>query len=249
MPQSLKTSRDGRVLYLKLNRPEKRNALSYDLCVNLVEAMESAGSDPSVGAILLCAEGRTFCAGMDLDEILTPADGAIAAIHERLFTVGSRVFKPIVAAVDGAALAGGAGLLANAHIVVASEVSSFGLTEIRIGLWPFLIFRAVCLAIGERRTLELTITGRIFEAEEALDIGLIHHIGPVELAEELAAAAAAMSPDALRAGLQFANEIRGQSWAEAGAASIRYRGELFRSARFQESVLAFREKRPPRTGG
>ena len=243
MPQSLETSRDGRVLRLKMNRPEKRNALNYDLCRNLVEAMESAESDAAVGAILLRGEGPSFCAGMDLEEILTPADEAIGAIHERLFTIGSRVFKPIIAAVDGAALAGGVGLLANAHIVVASEISTFGLTEIRIGLWPFLIFRAVSLAIGERRTVELTVTGRIFHAAEAREIGLVHHIGPLERAEELAAAAAAMSPEALRAGLQFVDEIRGQAWPVAGAASIRYRNELFRSARFQEGVRDFRAKR------
>jgi enoyl-CoA hydratase/carnithine racemase len=239
----LEVSRGGRVLRLKLNRPKKRNALNYELCLSLAEAIEGADADPSVGAILITAEGPAFSAGMDLDEILTPRDSAIAAIHERLFTIGTRVSKPIVAGIAGPALAGGMGLAANAHVVVATEASTFGLTEIRIGLWPFLIFRAVSLAIGERRAVELSITGRVFGAAEALAMGLVHEIAPAGRADEIAAGIAERNPDAFRTGLQFVNEIRGRNWKEAGEASIRHRAELFQSAGFQESVAAFREKR------
>src|ERR1700730_3014534 len=170
----LESSRDGRVLRLTLNRPEKRNALNGALCKELVEAIEEGDRDPGVGAILVRGAGKSFCAGMDLDEMLTPAEADLGVAHERLFTIGRRVTTPIIAAVQGAALAGGTGLAANAHIVVASEDATFGLTEIRISLWPFIIFRAIVEAIGERRAVELSITGRIIDAREATSIGLAH---------------------------------------------------------------------------
>src|SRR5260370_23172508 len=147
---SLAASREGRLLRLVLNRPDKRNALNGALCGELVAAIEEGDRDPGVGAILLSGAGKSFCAGMDLDEMLTPAEAELGEVHERLFTIGHRVTTPIIAAVHGAALAGGTGLAANAHIVVASEDATFGLTEIRIGLLPFVIFRAVGAGLRRR---------------------------------------------------------------------------------------------------
>src|SRR5205807_7347899 len=115
----LQGSREGRLLRLTLNRPEKRNALNGALCRELVAAIEQGDQDPGVGAILISGAGKSFCAGMDLDEMLTPAEVELGEAHERLFTIGHRVTTPIIAAVHGAALAGGTGLAANAHIVVA----------------------------------------------------------------------------------------------------------------------------------
>ncbi len=172
MSDTVHTVSDGRLLRLTLNRPQKRNALNLELCRALVEALEGADRDPKIGAILLSANGPSFCAGMDLHEIDHVDDGALSLVHEQLFTIGARLSKPLVAAVHGAALAGGTGLVANCHIVVASEDATFGLTEIRLGLWPFLVFRAVAAAIGERRATELSLTGRIFGAGEAQEIGL-----------------------------------------------------------------------------
>ena len=88
------------------------------------------------------------------------------ALHEQLFTIGVRLEKPMVAAVHGAALGGGTGLVANCHVVVALRDAAFGLTEIRLGLWPFLVFRAVAAALGERRAMELALTGRVFRARK-----------------------------------------------------------------------------------
>src|SRR5437016_5093195 len=246
----LKASREGGVLRLTLDRPEKRNALNGALCRELVAAMETAGQDPGVRAILLSGAGSSFCSGMDLTEMLTPEASALADVHERLFTIGRRVGVPIVAAVHGAALAGGTGLAANAHIAIASEDATFGLTEIRIGLWPFVIFRAVCAAVGERRAVELGITGRILEAREALSLGLVHQVTPgdelLARAAEIAAAVAAASPQAMRSGLRFVADTRDLSWEQAGELAQRTRQELFRTADFAEGIRAFREKRPPK---
>ena len=243
----LQASREGRVVRLTLNRPEKRNALNGALCRELVAAIEDADRDPSVGAILLQGAGKSFCAGMDLDEMLTPAEAQLGEAHERLFTIGHRVTTPIIAAIHGAALAGGTGLAANCHIVVASEDATFGLTEIRIGLWPFVIFRAIVEAVGERRAVELGMTGRIVDAREAVSIGLAHRVTSEvnATAAELAATIAEASPQALRTGLRFVAETRGLEWDTAGKLAQRFRRELFTTADFAEGLRAFREKRKP----
>lgn len=249
----IEASPHERVLRIALNRPEKRNALNAELCRELSAALEAADSDPSIGAILLCANGKAFCAGMDLREAAradTRSDPhALSQIHERLFTVHARLTKPLVAAVRGAALAGGTGLAANAHVAVAAEDATFGLTEIRVGLWPFLIFRSVTLAIGERRAVELALTGRIFSAQEALGFGLIHQVfaeaevesAAMKIAQRLSQSSAA----AMRSGLEYAQEIRGRSWREAGDIGRRIREQVLQSGDFEEGVAAFMGKRTP----
>src|SRR3954465_13943610 len=92
----LNASREGRVLKLVLNRPEKRNALNGRLCRELVAAIEDAGQDDGVGAILLSGAGAAFCAGMDLDEMLTPEAASLAEAHERLFSIGRRLTVPLI---------------------------------------------------------------------------------------------------------------------------------------------------------
>ncbi|MDW8354132.1 MAG: enoyl-CoA hydratase/isomerase family protein [Bryobacterales bacterium] len=236
------------VLRLTLARPEKRNALTFAMCRELVQAFEQADRDTAVGAVLLQGEGKAFCAGMDLEEALQPDAAAQAAVHEPLFTVGLRTRKPIVAAVHGPALGGGAGLVANAHIVIASEEASFGLTEVRLGLWPFVVFRAVAWAVGERRTLELALTGRIFGADEAQRLGLVHEVVPASLLAEratsIAATLAASSQEAVRLGLEFVHRTRGMSVEQAGALAGEFRARAFASRDFAEGVRAFRERRP-----
>jgi enoyl-CoA hydratase/carnithine racemase len=248
MSEILYSGREGRVLRLTLNRPEKRNALSAALCRELVEALEAAENDPGVGAILLAANGKSFCAGMDLAELGAVSTAEIDLAQERLFTLGARLTKPIVAAIQGPALGGGTGLVANCHIVVASPEATFGLTEIHLGLWPFLVFRAVTAALGERRTVELALTGRVFGAPEAREMGLVHEVAPdaAARAAETAAAVAGQSPTALGIGMAFVREVRGADWQTAGEIARRIRGETFRSRDFHEGIRAFREKRPPR---
>jgi enoyl-CoA hydratase/carnithine racemase len=251
MPESLETSRHGRVLRVVLNRPEKRNALNAQLCRDLVRTLEQGFHDDAVGAILLSANGKHFCAGMDLSEVSAATapdiNEAISAAQEQLFTIGARADKPIVAAVAGASLGGGMGLVGNCHIVVAHPEATFGLTEIRIGLWPFLVFRALAAGLGERRVLELALTGRIFPASEAKEMGLVQELAadPQARAAEIARSLADSSPTTIRSGLAFAREVRGRDWATAGEIAHRARDQVFRSADFAEGLAAFREKRPP----
>ncbi|MBV8733025.1 MAG: enoyl-CoA hydratase/isomerase family protein, partial [Acidobacteriia bacterium] len=107
MSEVLETSREGRVLRVALNRPEKRNALNAQLCRNLVAALEQGFNDAAIGAILLSGNGKHFCAGMDLSEISTQTADEISVVQEQLFTIGARAAKPIVVAASGASLGGG----------------------------------------------------------------------------------------------------------------------------------------------
>lgn len=245
----IETTQNERVLRIALNRPEKRNALSLDLCRELVSTLDDADSDRRIGAVLLCGNGKSFCAGMDLTEAGTAHPAALSQIHEQLFTVQTRITKPIVAAVHGAALAGGMGLAANAHIVVASEDATFGLTEIRIGLWPFLIFPAVALAIGERRAVELALTGRIAGAREALNWGLAHQVVSGPKTESTASAIAKQlsesSSVALRSGLEYVQDTRGLNEADAGQIGRRIRDQVLQGDDFAEGLKAFLSKRAP----
>ncbi len=247
---SLQISREGRVLRIALNRPAKRNALKSGMCHELVEAISDAETDRSIGAILLEGAGDVFCAGMDLDEVLLPGAAEQTKIHEDLFSLGARLVKPIVAAVQGAALGGGIGLIANAHVVVAAHGTSFGLTEIRTGMWPFVVFRSVSVAIGERRALELSLTGRIFGTTEALQYGLVQHVTPaIELDDRASAIAGGLansSPETIRRGMSMVRESRELNWKDACELALSARARAFASPDFAEGVRAFKEKRQPR---
>jgi enoyl-CoA hydratase/carnithine racemase len=247
MSDILEISRSGRVLTLRLNRPDKRNALNAELCGLLVQAMDDADADPAIGAIVLAANGPAFSAGMDLTEIRPENSGELNVVHEQLFTAGARLVKPVIGAVAGPALAGGTGLVANCHIAVGAEHATFGLTEIRIGLWPFLVFRAVTAAVGERRAMEMALSGRTFGAHEAKEIGLIHDVAhdAAGRAHDIAEAIASSSPTAVHSGMAFVREVRGRSWKDAGEIARRCRDELFQSADFREGIRAFHAKQRP----
>jgi enoyl-CoA hydratase/carnithine racemase len=186
---------------------------------------------------------------MDLDEAVSSHDQQMEAAHEELFSVGARSLKPIVVAANGTALGGGLGLVAQGHVVLAEEGAVFGLPEIRIGLWPLLVYRSVSAALGPRRTLELSLTGQPFKAEEAFEWGLVCRVCPhAELADRAYSVArqiAKASPDAISCGMRYVRDAAGKSWSEAGRLAAELRKELMQSADFREGVEAFKHKREP----
>jgi len=234
-----------RVLHLTLNRPTKRNALTLQMCKEIVAAVKSAEHRNDIGCTLISAAGNVFCAGMDLSE--GPDVSEMLAVHEELFTLGAKARKPIVVGVNGAALAGGMGLVAQGHVVVASPNAVFGLPEVRIGFWPFVVYRAVEAAIGSRRTLALSLTGKSFPAQRALDWGLVHQIQEAaelhDASKGLAREIAKSSPMAITSGMKYVLEADGKSSQEAGEIAARLRAELMDSGDYKEGTAAFREKR------
>ncbi len=249
MSEILLISREKRLARLTLNRPEKRNALNLELCRLLVEAILAAEADRGVGAILLEGNGPVFCAGMDLDEATEVDPETAATLHVELFSLGAKLSKPLIAAVQGSALAGGLGLVANAHVALASDDAHFGLTETRIGLWPYTIFRAVAASTGQKRAVEMAITGRLLSAQEALAVGLVHHLAPTgqlsQKARLLAGHLADGSASAVAEGLAFVRETSHQDEQTAGRTALKYRCKAQNSADFLEGVRAWRQKRNP----
>ena len=238
----LETKQEGRVLRVWLNRAEGRNLLTTQLCRELVQALDGAEKDPGVGSVLLAGRGACFCAGMDLSDLARGDVEKVGRLQETLFTVGSRLTKPLIAAVHGPALGGGTGVVANCHVAIAAEDATFGITGIRMGLWPFVFFHAVAASVGERRTLALAITGELLDAAEAQRIGLVHRVVPIEEVEpqalEIAQTVANYSPNTLRSGLGFVHALQGQPWKAAATAGRLLRDEFFKSAEFQANLKA-----------
>jgi enoyl-CoA hydratase/carnithine racemase len=189
---TLRIEQDGRLCRIALASPDKRNTLDAAACRDLLHELLDAAANQGTGAILLEADGPIFCAGAEPDT-------------DDLFSIGRSMAKPLVAAVQGVAVAGGLALVANAHVVVAAQGSSFGITGIREGKWSAAAIRAIGFAVGERRALELGLTGRIFSTPEALAWGLVQYVAPVfeldDRAMEIAMALANASPTAVREAL------------------------------------------------
>ena len=247
---NLLISNTQRVLHLVLNRPGKRNALDVGLCREIVAIISEAQQRDDIGCILIGAAGAVFCSGMDLDEASKIGEAELSAVHEALFTLGSQSLKPIVMVVHGPALGGGLGLVAQGHIVFAGDGAIFGLPEIRVGLWPFLVYRSVSAALGQRRTLELSLTGQSFTAQQACNWGLVHRVCPEpelqDLAVLMARNLAKASPLALSSGMQYLRDSVGKPWNESGEIAKAFRSKLMESADFKEGRLAFKQKRQPR---
>jgi enoyl-CoA hydratase/carnithine racemase len=162
----IRTEQDGRVRRVRLAAPERRNVIDASMSVALLEALKDAEADAETGAILIEAEGPIFCGGASQD-----ADPGI-------FQIGLHSTKPIVTAVQGVALGAGLALIAAAHVAFAAQGSSFGFVDIREGRWNKDLFQALARCIGDRRALELGLTGRIFTAPDALSWGLVHYVTP-----------------------------------------------------------------------
>jgi len=249
MTDIVETKLEGRVLRVCLNRPEQRNSLTMQLCKELVQTFDRVQRDGSVGSVLLTGMGDCFCAGMEIKEIAKGDLASVSRVQETLFTIGARLTKPLIGAVQGVALGSGMGLVANCHVAIAAENATFGLTGIRFGLWPFVIFPAVSAAVGQRRALAMTMTGEVISAAEALRIGLVHQVVPVAEVEQraldLAQTVANFSLNAMHCGLDFAHEIQGQTWRAASCKASRVREQYLNSADFQADLSAFLNQKKP----
>ena len=164
---------DG-VLTLRLNRPDKRNALSAALLGLLSRELERADLDADVRVVVIRGEGKDFCAGADLDELLasadrTPAENEAAAlVLGDVFIQMRKIPKPVVAVIHGRALAGGAGLVTGCDIALAMESARLGYPEIQRGFVPAMVMTMLRRAVGEKIAFDLAATGRVLTATEAM---------------------------------------------------------------------------------
>jgi enoyl-CoA hydratase len=248
--------RDGHVLVVTLNRPQARNALSGPMMAIMREAWDQVDADPSIRVCVLTGAGGSFCAGADLKAMTRshPGDsfsggGWDLSVIEPLLK-GRRLTKPLIAAVEGAAIAGGTEILQATDIRVAGESARFGVSEPRWGLFP-LGGSAVRLPrqIPYTVAADLLLTGRHITAAEALSIGLIGHVVPdgqaLARAMELAGLIAANGPLAVQAILRTMRETEGMPENQAFTVDARLGMEVFASEDAKEGPRAFAEKRKP----
>lgn len=197
----------GSVLLLRLNRPDKRNALSVALCTALVEALQAAEEDAAVAAVVLAGEGAGFCAGGDLEERRVLADDpaawqARAALADAVLAAPGATAKPVVAAVHGRVVGMGASLMLGCDMVVAAEDALITWPEARHGIWPALVAPQLLRHLGPKDAFEVLATGRAMGAVEARALRLVNRVvacdALLDAACALALAAAQYGPESLR---------------------------------------------------
>jgi enoyl-CoA hydratase len=249
--------RRGHVLIVTMNRPQARNALSGPMMELMRQAWDTVDSDPEIRVCVLTGAGGAFCAGADLKAMTSSHPGdrfqggdLDVSVIEPLLK-GRRLSKPLIAAVEGPAVAGGTEILQACDIRVAGASARFGVSEARWGLFP-LGGSAVRLPrqIPYTVAADLLLTGRHITAAEALSIGLIGHVVPdgqaLEAALEIAAAIAANGPVAVRAILRVIRETEGMAENEAFTLEAKVGMAVFASEDAKEGPRAFAEKRQPR---
>src|SRR6201987_5042334 len=247
--------RRGHILIVTMNRPQARNALSGPMMALMRQAWDQVDSDPGIRVCVMTGAGGAFCAGADLKAMTSDHPGSRMgefdpSVIEPLLK-GRRLTKPLIAAVEGPAIAGGTEILQACDIRVAGESARFGVSEARWGLFP-LGGSAVRLPRQIPYTLaaDLLLTGRHITAAEALSVGLIGHVVPdgqaLGKALEIAAAIAANGPVAVRAILRVIRETEGMAENEAFALEAKVGVAVFASEAPKEGAGAFAEKRQPR---
>jgi enoyl-CoA hydratase/carnithine racemase len=244
--------RRGHVLIVTMNRPHARNALSGPMLALMRQAWDQVDSDPGIRACVLTGAGGAFCAGADLKAMneAHPGDGGFDPSVLEPLLKGRRLTKPLIAAVEGPAIAGGTEILQATDIRVAGESARFGISEARWGLFP-LGGSAVRLVRQIPYTIaaDLLLTGRHITAAEALRIGLIGHVVPdgqaAARALEIADQIAANGPVAVRAILRTIRETEAMPEDEAFTVEAQIGLDVFRSEDAKEGPRAFAEKRKP----
>ena len=251
--------RDG-IFTVTLNRPEKRNAISYELIDDLLRALAEAEKS-AAQVLIITGSGKAFCAGMDLDNLkaLSAANKKLADHVEdsrtmaRLFRTLYDFPKPSIAAVNGAAIAGGTGIATLCDITIAVPEAKFGYTEVRIGFVPAIVSTFLMRQVGEKQARDLLLTGRLIDAAEAYRIGLINEVVAAEnlmtRAHEIAGLLLENSPASVRATKELLSRNVNAELDQQIEAAVEQNARMRLTADFREGVNSFLEKRKPRWSG
>lgn len=245
---------DG-VVTITLNRPEKRNALNAAMINELTRAFEAAANAPACGVVLLTGAGNAFCAGMDLahlESLAAKTQEEHRADTEQIARLLRALYdlpKPTIAAVNGAAVAGGMGLATVCDFTLAAPEAKFGYTEVRIGFIPAIVSTFLRQQVGDKRARDLLLTGRQIQAQEAFEMGLVTRvISAPELMDEARALAEKLlqnSPQAMAATKRLLSAHARARLDDEIEAAIEANVEARATEDFKEGVRAFLEKRKP----
>jgi methylglutaconyl-CoA hydratase len=245
---------DG-VLTITLNRPDKRNALNPVMMEELTAALALAGDDPGCGVVLMTGAGSAFCAGLDLEHLetmraKTPAEHRLDSERlGRLFRTLFDVPKPTIAAVNGAAIAGGMGLATICDFTLAAPEAKFGYTEVRIGFVPAIVSAFLGVQTGDKRARDLLLSGRLIKSDEAYAMGLVTRVVSEQMllseARSLAQCLLRNSPAAMQATKRLMSEHARARLDREIEMAIAANAEARTTEDFKEGTRAFLEKRQP----
>jgi methylglutaconyl-CoA hydratase len=251
---TVQLTHDAGVATITLNRPEKRNAISFELIDDLLRALDEVANSDAI-VVILTGAGKAFCSGMDLDNLKallgrSPEQNLKdSQTMVRLFRTLYEFPKVTIAAVNGAAIAGGTGLALLCDFSLAVPEAKFGYTEVRIGFVPAIVSTFLLRQVGEKQARDLLLTGRIFGSDEAARLGLINEIVPPEKlmarARELAALLMENSPLSLRLTKRLLNDHASAELDAQIENAVRENAAIRVSADFREGISSFLEKRKP----
>jgi methylglutaconyl-CoA hydratase len=255
---TIQLTKDFGIATVTLNRPDKRNAISFQLVEEVLSALDEI-EQSTAQVVILTGAGKAFCAGLDLDELKSllgktrqenVEDSArMAHMFRRLYDFP----RPTIAAVNGAAVAGGTGLATMCDFTLAVPEAKFGYTEVRIGFVPAIVSSILVWQIGHKNARDLLLTGRLFDAAEANRYGLVNEVVVQERlmtrARELAAQLMENSPSSLQATKKLINGFIAAQLDSQIATAIEDNARIRTTADFREGISSFLEKRKPRWSG
>jgi len=252
--KTIEVAYDGAVATITLNRPEKRNAISFELIDDLLRGLDEVAKSDAI-VLILTGAGKAFCSGLDLENLKallgrTPEqDLQDSRIMVQLFRKLYEFPKVTIAAVNGAAIAGGTGLALLCDFTLAVPDAKFGYTEVRIGFVPAIVSTFLLRQVGEKQARDLLLTGRLFDAEEASGLGLIKEIVPADGLLPRARALAALLIENSAASLRATKKLlTDHARAELDAqieSAVRENAAIRQTADFREGISSFLEKRKP----
>ncbi|MGZ4818718.1 MAG: enoyl-CoA hydratase/isomerase family protein [Terriglobales bacterium] len=246
------------VALITLNRPDKRNAISFELLSELMATLDEV-EHSRAQVLILTGSGKAFCAGLDLEELKS----LLGKTHEenrkdsaRMAQIFRRIYEfplPTIAAVNGAAIAGGTGIATMCDFTFAVPEAKFGYTEVKIGFIPALVSSILVWQVGHKIARDLLMTGRLFDAAEAHRYGLVNEVVEPERlmarARELAVQLLELSPSSVRLTKKLVNGFLQRTLDEQMAQAIEDNARIRTTPDFREGVTAFLEKRKPKWSG
>jgi methylglutaconyl-CoA hydratase len=252
--KTIELAYESGIATITLNRPEKRNAISFELIDDLLGALEEVKTSDAI-VLIVTGAGKAFSSGMDLDNLKaligrSPEQNLKdSETMVRLFRSLYEFPKVTIAAVNGAAIAGGTGLALLCDFTLAVPEAKFGYTEVRIGFVPAIVSTFLLRQVGEKQARDLLLTGRIIGAEEAARMGLVNEIVAPEAlmtrARELAGLLMENSPASLRATKKLLTDHARAELDDQIEAAVRENAAIRNTADFREGVVSFLEKRKP----
>ena len=251
----VRVERRGRAVWITIDREERRNAINPDVIAGIHAAIDDAGRDTDVRAVVLTGAGRkAFCAGADLSrgtDVFSP-EGLDEPTTDfgRLARRVRELGIPVIARVNGACVAGGMGLMSLCDLAIAADHARFGLPEVKVGVFPLQVLVYLRRFVGARHVNELCLTGELISAARAYEIGLVNDVVPEaqldERVEALLARLGAASPVAVRRGKVAIGQMDAMGFAEALSFAEAQIAILSRTGDAREGLAAFNEKRPAR---